>query len=94
MRTLFALLSLAIVAGCASEAAPQKVASATPAAPQQQTCHREAPVGSYRPVTMCYDASGDAIDPNDPNKQHAIDDAARQTGALQRQMGRASGGGR
>ncbi|HEX7688949.1 MAG TPA: hypothetical protein VF453_14640 [Burkholderiaceae bacterium] len=94
MRTAFALLGLAIVAGCASEPAPpQQVASAaTPAAKPNQTCHKEAPMGSYRPQTVCYDADGDQIDPNDPNKQRAIDDAARQMGAMQRQMGRAGVG--
>ncbi|MGN6527548.1 MAG: hypothetical protein ACTHL8_14260 [Burkholderiaceae bacterium] len=95
MRPAFALLGLAIIAGCASEPAPpppQQVASAAPAEKPKQTCHREAPMGSYRPQTVCYDSDGDQIDPNDPNKQRAIDDAARQMGALQRQMGRAGAG--
>ena len=93
MRTVFALLALAIVAGCASEPAPpQQVASAATADKPHQTCHREAPVGSYRPQTVCYDADGDQIDPNDPNKQRAVEDASRQMGALQRQMGRAGVG--
>jgi hypothetical protein len=92
MRFAFALLGLAVVAGCASEPAPQQVASAATTTKPNQTCHREAPVGSYRPQTVCYNADGDEIDPNDPNKQRAIDDAARQTGSLQRQMGRAAGG--
>jgi PBP1b-binding outer membrane lipoprotein LpoB len=94
MRTTIALLGLAIIAGCASEPAPpQQVASAAQAKPNQ-TCHREAPVGSYRPQTVCYDSDGDQIDPNDPNKQRAVDDAVRQTNQMKSIMSRANGGGR
>lgn len=89
---LVALAALAVVAGCASDPAPQKVAmAAAPAAatassaPARQSCHKESPIGSNHLRTVCEDMD---VDPNDPNKQRAIDDAARQIGLMQRQMGR------
>ena len=94
MRQLFVLLSVAAMAGCASESAapnaPVTVASAAPAASApKQICERETIPGSYRMQTVCYDVA----DTRDSTAvENTKDSLNRQSGQVTQMLGRGGAG--
>ncbi len=91
MRQLLFIALLGPVAGYAADeapapaSAPAAVAAAPAASTPRQICHREAPLGSNRPVTVCHNVN----DPNDPNASRTAEDLTRQMNQSSGIIGRA-----
>jgi predicted lipoprotein len=88
MRQLLSVIAVALIAGCADQpAAPtQVVANAAvapaPAASTASYCHKEKPLGSNLPQTVCHSGAGDGAE--DASRDATLRDMQRQ-GVMQTQ---------